>query len=97
VYWATLATSPCSNALSYTWGTGPPSSKIDVEIKYLPIIPSLELALRHIRFKYQTLAVWVDQISINQRNQKQKNEQVTHIGQIFEAVFEVLFGLVWQK
>lgn len=93
IFWTPLVTCQAFKALSYTWGVDPPTSKIYVGDKYLPITPSLEAALQHIRDKEHITTIWIDQISINQRDTTEKNEQVSKMNQIYRAASEVVVWL----
>jgi hypothetical protein len=83
---------PPYNALSYTWGDGKAKSNIRINGKNLTITLSLATALFHLRPRSQPLRIWIDQISINQQDLKEKTEQVQHMGQIYRNAEE---GLVW--
>jgi hypothetical protein len=60
---------------------------------YLPITPSLETALQHVRHETESVTIWVDQISINQSDDDEKNEQVANMYRIYQAVFDVIIWL----
>lgn len=93
LYWTPLVTNQSFNALSYTWGVDPPTSKIHVGDEYLPITPSLETALEHIRHEQDTITIWIDQISINQSDAAEKTEQVSNMDRIYRAATKVIVWL----
>jgi hypothetical protein len=61
--------------------------------KYLPITPSLETALQHVRHETESVTIWVDQISINQSDNDEKNEQVANMYRIYQAAIDVIIWL----
>jgi hypothetical protein len=93
VSWQTLTSCPSFKALSYTWGTDPPSSRVYIEDEFLPVTPSLEIALQHIRHSSEVITIWIDQISIHQQNNQEKNEQVANMNKIYGAASEVIVWL----
>ncbi|KAH7068440.1 heterokaryon incompatibility protein-domain-containing protein [Paraphoma chrysanthemicola] len=80
-------------ALSYTWGLGAASDYVLVNRRKLPVTSSLKLALLHLRPKSRPLSIWVDQISINQKNEEEKAEQVKYMDRIYSNCEETLAWL----
>ncbi|KAL6901076.1 heterokaryon incompatibility domain-containing protein [Trichoderma evansii] len=72
------------DALSYAWNLGPryqePSRQIIVETEQgsfkLYIYPALEIALRYLVSIQMTEYIFIDQISINQRDRDEKSHQI---------------------
>jgi hypothetical protein len=93
LFWTSLTTHIPFKALSYTWGTDPPSGRVTMQNTYLPITPSLETALQHVRHETESVTIWVDQISINQSDDDEKNEQVANMYQIYQAAIDVIIWL----
>jgi hypothetical protein len=60
---------------------------------YLPITPSLETALQHVRHETESVTIWVDQISINQSDDDEKNEQVANMYRIYQTASNVIVWL----
>jgi hypothetical protein len=92
------------DALSYTWGQAPATSKIEIIAQdyahELPITPNLEAALR--QFRNESISVqnslnyrllWIDAICINQDDGNEKNRQVPQMGAIFRQARKVLVWL----
>lgn len=79
------------DALSYAWNLGPryqePSRQIIVETEQgsykLHIYPALEIALRYLVSIQMTEYIFIDQISINQRDRSEKSHQVLLMQDIY--------------
>ncbi|KAL7895477.1 heterokaryon incompatibility domain-containing protein [Trichoderma sp. SZMC 28014] len=79
------------DALSYAWSLGPryqePSRQIIVETEQGPcklyIYPVLEIALRYLVSSQMTEYLFIDQISINQRDRDEKSHQVLLMRDIY--------------
>ncbi|KAF2627748.1 hypothetical protein BU25DRAFT_340616, partial [Macroventuria anomochaeta] len=54
------------------------------------IPPSLETALQYARHETESVTMWIDQISINQRDDAEKNEQVANMHRIYPAATKVI-------
>ncbi len=84
-------------ALSYIWGSDLVTSAIEVHVGdhicQLPITPTLETALKHLRSPHNDRTLWVDQICINQANAIEKGAQVVRMGQIFRDAERVVVWL----
>ncbi|KIM94107.1 hypothetical protein OIDMADRAFT_136646, partial [Oidiodendron maius Zn] len=75
-------------ALSYTWGTTKPDKRIFIDGKFVLITSNLEDALIAIRkgisrFKQTQRYLWVDSICINQKNAKERANQVRLMTKIY--------------
>lgn len=71
-------------ALSYTWG----APIFDVDFHFandvsIKITNSLALALRHLRDKDESVFLWIDQICIDQTNDREKERQIPLMGLIY--------------
>ncbi|KAK1238184.1 hypothetical protein MKX08_002763 [Trichoderma sp. CBMAI-0020] len=79
------------DALSYAWNLGPryqePSRQIIVETEQgsykLYIYPALEIALRYLVASQMTEYLFIDQISINQKDRDEKSHQVLLMRDIY--------------
>lgn len=79
------------DALSYAWSLGPryqePSRQIIVETEQrsykLYIYPALEIALRYLVASQMTEYLFIDQISINQKDRDEKSHQVLLMRDIY--------------
>ena len=88
----------CSNytALSYVWGD--PNRSEDLEVLHsgsrsvVKITKSLQTALRYLRGS-QTKVLWIDAICINQDDVKERNKQVTKMGEIYSKASDVIIWL----
>ncbi|RBR14522.1 uncharacterized protein FIESC28_07651 [Fusarium coffeatum] len=97
----TCITDPCPyKALSYVWGEGRKTESIWVVSSpgksgeaSIPITESLDTALRHLRKPDETVTLWIDQICINQADNKEKGEQVAMMGRIYSEATQVIVWL----
>ncbi|KAF5579831.1 heterokaryon incompatibility 6 OR allele [Fusarium pseudocircinatum] len=85
-------------ALSYVWGLGDKTRSIHVsnlngDEAVIPITESLETALRHFRKSDEVITLWIDQICINQADNKEKGQQVAMMGSIYSSATQVLVWL----
>ncbi|KAK3985837.1 heterokaryon incompatibility protein-domain-containing protein [Cladorrhinum sp. PSN332] len=87
---------PEYHALSYTWGEAGRSIPINCDGKTLMITPSLHCALQAV-FSSERLrgrrALWVDQICINQGDQREKEEQIKLMRDIYSRAWKVIVHL----
>jgi hypothetical protein len=89
-----IATSPKFQALSYTWGTGERTHRISLSGAVLRVTASLDSALRHLRpASGQSIVLWIDQICINQDDEKEKTAQVKLMHQIYTGAEQVIVWL----
>ncbi|KAF5627110.1 heterokaryon incompatibility 6 OR allele [Fusarium sp. NRRL 52700] len=86
-------------ALSYVWGLGDKTQSIEVsnlsddDKAVIPITESLETALRHFRKPDEVTTLWIDQICINQADNREKGQQVAMMGRIYSSATQVLVWL----
>ncbi|KAF5584292.1 heterokaryon incompatibility 6 OR allele [Fusarium pseudoanthophilum] len=86
-------------ALSYVWGLGNKTQSIHISSltsdgeAFIPITESLETALRHFRKPDEVITLWIDQICINQADNKEKGQQVAMMGRIYSSATQVLVWL----
>ncbi|KAF5594888.1 heterokaryon incompatibility 6 OR allele [Fusarium subglutinans] len=86
-------------ALSYVWGLGDKTQSIQIsnlnddKETFIPITESLETALRHFRKQDEVITLWIDQICINQADNKEKGQQVAMMGSIYSSATQVLVWL----
>ncbi|ERF73927.1 hypothetical protein EPUS_05350 [Endocarpon pusillum Z07020] len=80
-------------ALSYVWGSTLQTSTIMLNEKKFSVTRTLEGALRYLRKSSNGRRLWIDTISINQNDFKEKNAQVLRIRDIFAGALEVLIWL----
>jgi hypothetical protein len=86
-------------ALSYVWGLGDKSQSIHLSNSndngdaVVHITESLETALRHFRKPDEVITLWIDQICINQADNKEKGQQVAMMGRVYSSAIQVLVWL----
>ncbi|KAJ4298207.1 hypothetical protein N0V90_006106 [Kalmusia sp. IMI 367209] len=81
-------------ALSYTWG--PPDFNIEFHLangSSIRITSSLASALRHLRSQNDGVFLWIDQICINQKSTKEKEEQIPLMGMIYNHATNTVIWL----
>ncbi|KAF2812279.1 uncharacterized protein BDZ99DRAFT_518138 [Mytilinidion resinicola] len=72
-------------ALSYVWGTNTRTSELMTPDGILRITLSLNKALRGLRHKVKAIMLWVDAICINQKDNKEKAQQIRLLPNIFQS------------
>jgi hypothetical protein len=78
-----LLDSPSYVALSYTWGNSTTSQIIHINGKPVSVGENLAAALSHIRKPDRPIALWVDAICINQKDNLEKSHQVSIMTEIY--------------
>ncbi|KAK4493623.1 hypothetical protein PRZ48_014341 [Zasmidium cellare] len=71
------------DALSYCWGDPKPRKNVYINGQGVGTGPELEAALRHFRDTMPGLVIWADAICINQRDDRERSEQVRQMGAIY--------------
>ncbi|KAK0610850.1 HET domain-containing protein [Immersiella caudata] len=80
-------------ALSYTWGTDPPSDYLWLSDFPLPIKPNLEAALRSLRLPNMVRRLWVDAVCIDQNNVDEKSRQIQYMRLVYKHSARVIVWL----
>jgi hypothetical protein len=80
-------------ALSYSWDGQAPTAKILCHEKSLLVTPNCEAALRQLRQGRDSRLVWIDAICIDQSSILERNQQVTHMGEIYTKARRVAVWL----
>ncbi|EMR81044.1 hypothetical protein ACHAPC_000969 [Botrytis cinerea] len=80
-------------ALSYTWGSSNMDGSIECDGHEQSITTSLEIALRNMRKKDHSIVMWIDQICINQEDNKEKEMQIPLMGRIYKHAFNTVIWL----
>lgn len=89
-----LEAPPRYSALSYTWGPASPKYRITVDGKYLDVRENLFHFLREFRQEPgRPEWLWIDQISIDQTNVKERNHQVRFMSRIYSRCDSVTVWL----
>ena len=78
-------------ALSYAWGIV--TSNIEVNGKTLRASLSLRQALIHLRDAQSTRTIWIDALCINQKDEREKSEQVQQMREIYARARRVIVWL----
>ncbi len=92
---------PEYTALSYTWGERNPKTDQQLSLSaeqsaysgQLTITFSLDEALRHLRQPSKPVALWIDQICIDQTNKEEKAAQVSVMGEVYTNAQRVIVWL----
>lgn len=90
---ANLTTPVCYTALSYTWGPPMFEGIIYCNGNEKRITKSLEAALRQFRQPGHSIVIWIDQICINQEDEKEKAVQVPLMDRIYTQSFNTVIWL----
>ncbi|KAF7897186.1 hypothetical protein EAF00_005414 [Botryotinia globosa] len=80
-------------ALSYTWGSSSMDGSIECDGHEKAITTSLEIALRNMRKEDYPIVMWIDQICINQEDNKEKEMQIPLMARIYKHAFNTVIWL----
>lgn len=82
-------------ALSYTWGDPNPDTDCFMECDgfELRITHSLDVALRQFRKTDHSISMWIDQICIDQNNQREKELQIPLMSKIYRYAINTVVWL----
>ncbi|KAF2247437.1 HET-domain-containing protein [Trematosphaeria pertusa] len=89
----TKHTATSYEALSYVWGPPSYTHSLSCVEGTIPITPSLDEALRRIRFENRHRIVWADGVCINQHDIQERGHQVKLMGVIYDRATKVLVWL----
>ncbi|EMC99613.1 hypothetical protein BAUCODRAFT_40396, partial [Baudoinia panamericana UAMH 10762] len=81
------------DALSYTWGSGERNKNVTCNGRRLAVTQTLLEALQRFRDPVNTVTLWIDQICICQERIKERNQQVSMMGDIFTNARKVIVWL----
>ncbi|CVL08087.1 related to HETEROKARYON incompatibility protein [Fusarium mangiferae] len=81
------------SALSYVWGSENKPQSISIDGCDLPIGENLYMALSHLRDRSIERTIWIDAICINQRDPKEKGQQVQSMAKIYAKASRVIVWL----
>jgi hypothetical protein len=79
-------------ALSYSWEDAPADQLISLNKKEFRVRPNLESALRHLRLSIHSSLIWIDAICINQDDNREREQQVPLMKDIYQ---NAAFVAVW--
>ena len=80
-------------ALSYTWDSPSLIVQIDCDGHQLSVTPNLHGALRSLRAMDKSRILWVDQISINQKDLAERSAQVRIMHRVYQQAAQVIVWL----
>lgn len=80
-------------ALSYTWGDSKRTHTISCDRKTFGVTTNLFEALTHLRNSGAKRTIWIDALCINQDDIAERNEQVRHMLNIYQAAVRVVVWL----
>jgi hypothetical protein len=80
-------------ALSYVWGDASVTSPILLNGYPFEVTLNLKAALNHLRLESSLRVLWVDAISINQRDVEERNQQVQAMTMIYKTAQRVIVWL----
>lgn len=93
IFRASLNKHPEYEALSYAWGDPKITVPVYLEGIRSHVTTNLELALRHLRYEDRERVLWVDALSINQRDVRERNSQVKKMRDIYMGAKKVIVWL----
>ena len=88
-----LSSKPVYRAISYVWGSRIPEATIQCGGETIIITKNCGHALRRLRDPIQPTTLWVDSICINQKDPKERGQQVKNMGTIYREASSVLIWL----
>lgn len=80
----TINNAPPYEALSYTWGPSHKSEGTIIDHADISNTENLASALRSLRLRDGMRKIWIDAICINQKNTKERNQQVTLMRSVYK-------------
>jgi hypothetical protein len=84
---------PAYEALSYAWGSAADTNSIVLDGFDFQVTTNLHAALRRLRRENQDRLLWIDALCINQKDNLEKNHQVSMMKRIFERAEQVVVWL----
>lgn len=79
--------------LSYCWGAADVTECVNINGHDVFVRRNLACAVRRLRARNMSSAVWIDAICINQQDSAEKSSQVSRMAEIFSNALEVLIWL----
>ncbi|KAG4433510.1 hypothetical protein IFR05_011019 [Cadophora sp. M221] len=90
---ASLVADPKFEAISYVWGDPTITALISLNGVAVEVTTNLETALRYFRLASQVRILWADAVCINQRDNLERNVQVSMMGDIYRSCTKCLAWL----
>jgi hypothetical protein len=88
-----LDNEPAYEALSYVWGDPDNVTSVTCSSREVNVTVNLHSAIRHLRYTNKPRVLWADAICIDQRNLKERNQQVRLMAKIYKQAAQVLIWL----
>ncbi|EQB51831.1 hypothetical protein CGLO_08591 [Colletotrichum gloeosporioides Cg-14] len=88
-----LDAKPQYQALSYVWGSEADPKTVTLQDQPFQVTSNLYNALRRLRKSRASVALWVDAVCINQKDNLERTQQVSIMNHIYENAFEVVIWL----
>ncbi|KAI1336701.1 heterokaryon incompatibility protein-domain-containing protein [Xylariaceae sp. FL0016] len=79
--------------VSFVWGKAKLTVQIEFDGKPAFVIPTIDSALRRMRHTSKRRTLWIDQLSIDQRNDEEKHIQVPLMREIYSKTNECLIWM----
>ena len=80
-------------ALSYVWGSLEKQCTISINDCQMNVTANLYLALLNLRWLKQDRILWIDAISINQNDSRERGHQVRKMAEIYKSAHQVIIWL----
>ena len=80
-------------ALSYVWGADYAPTEVCIDAIPVKVTSNLDSALRHLRGQLLSRVLWVDALSINQRDVQERNTQVRNMDKIYKQATRLIVWL----
>jgi hypothetical protein len=93
LFYDSLSTVGPYYALSYVWGSQNNGRHIQLNAQPFYVTINLESALRHLRRQLNNTLLWIDALSINQTDDRERIHQVKLMGKIYQSCQSVLVYL----
>jgi hypothetical protein len=88
-----LEDAPSYEAVSYVWGTPEFGKQISCGAVNIKITRSCSYALHHLRLEQKSRLLWIDACCINQKSERERNQQVGMMGDIYSKAKSTLIWL----
>ena len=88
-----LSNAPSFQALSYVWGTEPPSKSVECDEAKLMVTTHLLNGLQTLSRQFGAEWLWIDAICVNQEDDDEKEVQVPRMTEIYSSAARVVIWL----
>jgi hypothetical protein len=80
-------------ALSYVWGNQDDTISISINNQIFDVTKNLHIALSYLRYHEVPRYIWVDAVCINQKDDKEKEDQIGLLAEIYARASRVIVWL----